>query len=59
MKVHLIKRKTIEKYEENNARSRSSFKLWELTLKGVDWHNPEDILKTFGSADLLGMDLIA
>lgn len=54
MKVHLIKRQTIEEYERKNARSRSSFKLWNLTLKDVDWDNPEDILQTFGSADLLG-----
>jgi len=54
MKVHLIKSRTIEEYEKHNARSRSSFRLWKLTIKGVDWNNPEDILETFGSADLLG-----
>lgn len=54
MKVHLIKRQTIEEYEKHNARSRSSFGLWKSTIKGVDWNSPENILETFGSADLLG-----
>lgn len=54
MKVHLIKRQTIEDYIEHNARSRSSFRLWLLSLKGADWNSPEDTLGTFGSADLLG-----
>ncbi len=54
MKVHLVKKQTVENYKKNNARSRSSFQLWLLVFKGVDWNNPGDIQKTFGSADLLG-----
>ena len=54
MKEHLLKKQTIENYAEKNARSRSSFKLWLLTIKGADWDRPEDILNTFRSADLLG-----
>ncbi len=54
MKVHLIKRQTIEEYEKQNAGSRNSFRLWKLAIRGVDWNNPEDILETFGTADLLG-----
>ena len=54
MKVHLIKRQTIEKFVINNARSRSSFNLFLAALKFVDWFQPNDIQKTFGSADLLG-----
>jgi mRNA interferase HigB len=54
MKVHLVKRQTIEAYQKENARSRSSFRFWLLTLKEADWNNPEDIMATFGSADLLG-----
>ena len=54
MKVHLIKKQTIEKFVANNARSRSSFNLWLATLKFCDWVQPTDIQKTFGSADLLG-----
>ena len=54
MKVHLIKKQTIEEYANRNARSRSSFRLWLSTLTFADWNSPEDILDTFGSTDLLG-----
>ena len=54
MKVHLIKRQTIEDFVVKNARSRSSFAIWLTALKQVDWNTPGDIQHTFGSADLLG-----
>jgi len=54
MKVRLVKRKTIEDYVQDNARSRSSFRIWLTNLKFADWSEPNDILRTYGSADLLG-----
>ena len=54
MKVHLIKKETIETYVESNVRSRSSFTEWLTKLKHADWQKPTDIQATFGSADLLG-----
>ncbi len=54
MKVNLIKRLTIEEYAFKNARSRGSFRLWLHLLKQTNWEEPGDILKTYGSADLLG-----
>jgi mRNA interferase HigB len=54
MRVHLIKRETVEKFAKENAPSRPAFKFWLLTVNGADWDSPEDILGTFGSADLLG-----
>ena len=54
MKVRLVKRKTIENYVQNNARSRSSFRIWLTNLKFADWNEPNDILATYGSSDLLG-----
>jgi mRNA interferase HigB len=54
MKVRLIKKKSIENFALQNARCRSSFKLWLTALKYADWNEPEDIMATFGSADLLG-----
>lgn len=54
MKVRLIKKKTIEDFAAQNANSRSSFRLWLYVIKVADWEIPEDILATFGSADLLG-----
>lgn len=54
MKVRLIKRKSIEDFAVQNARSRSSFKLWLTFLKMADWTEPGDITETFRLADLLG-----
>ena len=54
MKVRLIKRKSIEDFALQNARSRSSFRIWLAYLKRADWNKPGDIADTYGSADLLG-----
>jgi len=54
MKVHLIKKQSIEGYVKNHAASRSSFTNWLNALKYSEWKTPGDILETFGSADLLG-----
>ena len=54
MKVSLIKRKSIEDFALQNARSRSSFRIWLTLLKQADWNEPGDIADTYGSADLLG-----
>lgn len=54
MKVRLIKRKSIEDFALQNARSRSSFRIWLAFLKRADWSEPGEITETFGSADLLG-----
>lgn len=53
MKIHLIKKKTIEDFVKTNARSKNSFRIWLTNLKYADWDEPEDIVRTFGSADLL------
>ncbi|MFW5663606.1 MAG: type II toxin-antitoxin system HigB family toxin [bacterium] len=54
MKVHLIKKQTIEDYILVNARSRASFEIWLSMIKQVDWHEPNEIILTFNSADILG-----
>ncbi len=54
MKIHLIKKQTIEDYVLKNARSRVSFEIWLSILKQADWKDPSDIIKTFNSADILG-----
>lgn len=53
MKVHLIRKETIEVYVEGNAGSRSPFAAWFTKLKHADWGKPTDIQSTFGIADLL------
>ena len=54
MSVHLIKEKTIEDFVTKYASSKSSFRLWLNLIRTADWNTPEDMLATFGSADLLG-----
>lgn len=54
MRVNLIKQKTIRNYVLENARSKVSFEEWLTKIKTADWKIPEDIKRTFNSADLLG-----
>ncbi len=54
MKVHLIRRETVDAYKKQNAQSRVSFEEWLVKLKYADWAIPEDIQSSFPSADLLG-----
>ena len=54
MKVHLIRKETIESYVVSNARSKPSFAIWLTSIKYADWNAPSDIKQTFGAADLLG-----
>lgn len=54
MKVHLIRKETIESFVAANARSKSSFATWLTAIKYADWNAPSDIKQTFGAADLLG-----
>jgi len=54
MRVHLIKRQTIEQFVVKNARGRSTFQNWLSVVRFADWNKPEDIRKTFGTSDLLG-----
>ena len=54
MKVHLVKKETIESYAVANSRSRTSFVEWLSKVKYADWEKPIDIQGTFGTADLLG-----
>jgi len=54
MKVHLIKKQSIEDYILKNARSKASFGIWIAILKRAEWNEPSDIILTFNSADILG-----
>jgi mRNA interferase HigB len=54
MRVHLIKKQTIEDYIVGHAPGKNSFEIWLTGIKYTDWEKPEDIRQTFGSADLLG-----
>jgi mRNA interferase HigB len=54
MRLHLIKEATIRDYVGDNSGSEVPFKEWLDKVKVEDWEMPEDIKKTFGSADILG-----
>ena len=54
MKIHLIKKQSVEDYVLKNARSRASFEIWFSIIKRVDWKEPNEIIATFNSADILG-----
>lgn len=54
MKVHLIRKETIQDFAKQNAQSRASFSAWLAKIKYADWEKPADIQATFSSADLLG-----
>ena len=54
MKVHLIKKQTIEDYILSHAPARISFISWITAIKYSDWDYPDDIKQTFSSVDLLG-----
>jgi mRNA interferase HigB len=54
MKIHLIKKETIEEYARLNAASKTSLMEWLARIKYSDWKDPADIKATFNSADLLG-----
>ncbi len=54
MKVHLIRKETIEDFVRQNAQCRTSFTEWLTKVKYADWETPSDIQDTFPSTDLLG-----
>lgn len=54
MRIHLIRKESIEAFVLQHASSRSFFNEWLVKIKYADWGIPSDIKSTFPSADLLG-----
>ena len=54
MRVHLIKRQSIEGYIQRNVQSKIPFDIWLSIYRRADWNKPHDIIGTFNSADILG-----
>jgi len=54
MKVHLIKRQTLEDFVWLHPRAKSSIQDWLYKLAFSDWNQPGDIKLTYNTADLLG-----
>ena len=54
MRVHLIRKGTVEVFAQQNAQSRHSFDEWLARVRYADWETPADIQVSFPGADLLG-----
>ncbi|MRG43992.1 type II toxin-antitoxin system HigB family toxin [Chitinophaga sp. SYP-B3965] len=54
MRVHLVKKRTIEDFVNVYPGSSAPFIEWLYRIKRANWETPSDILKAFNSADLLG-----
>ncbi len=54
MRVHLIRKETIEIFSRYNAQSRASLIEWLTKVKYACWKIPADMQATFPGADLLG-----
>ncbi|HEY4323975.1 MAG TPA: type II toxin-antitoxin system HigB family toxin [Mucilaginibacter sp.] len=54
MKVHLIKKQTLEDFTHQHPRSKTSLDDWAEKLKLANWEQPGDMKQTFNTADLLG-----
>ena len=54
MRVHLIKKQSIEYYVSKNAQSRVALGIWLSIIKRAEWDKPHDMITTFKSADILG-----
>ena len=54
MRVHLLKKQSIEDYIAINNQSRIPLKQWLSKVKRADWEKPSDMILTFNDADLLG-----
>lgn len=54
MRIHLLRKETIEGFARRNAQSRTYLNDWLAKLRKADWQMPADIKTTFKTADLLG-----
>lgn len=54
MRVHLIKKESIENFVKKNSQSRIPLTKWLSIIKQANWNTPNDIRVSFGSADILG-----
>lgn len=54
MKVHLIKKQSIEQFVLKNVQAHSAFNTWIQLIKVADWVQPSDMIQSFSFADILG-----
>ena len=54
MKVHLIKRQSINEFIVSHGNSKAPFYDWLEKFKVANWKSPDEIKATYSAADLLG-----
>jgi len=54
MRVHLIKKQTLEHFSYIQSSSRLPLADWIEKIRFADWNKPIDIKSTFNTADILG-----
>jgi mRNA interferase HigB len=54
MKIHLIKKQTLEDFAYLHPRSKTSLEDRAEKLKLASWEQPGDMKHTYNTADLLG-----
>ena len=53
MKVKLIKWSNVEKACNNDSQMKSAFRKFRKAITHCNWTKPNDIIKTFNSADII------
>lgn len=56
VRIHIIKKQTIENYISRNSQSRVPFHNWLHKVNDSDWNMPVDLISTFNNADILGKE---
>lgn len=54
MKIHLIKKQSLEEFIQHHPGSKAAIEDWIEKLKFADWEQPGDMKQTYNTADLLG-----
>jgi mRNA interferase HigB len=54
MRVHLIRRETLEAYGRLNPLARNALEVFLSKVRYADWGVPADIQKMFKDADIIG-----
>jgi len=54
MRVHLLKKQTLENFARQHLRSKTSLEDWAEKLKLANWEAPGDMKQTYNTVDLLG-----
>lgn len=54
MRIHLIKKQTLENFINYHSTSRLPLEDWMEKINFADWEQPIDIKATFNTADILG-----